>query len=73
MTIRYTAIKRPQTAKAKPKTLHHEWRCDLCDTVVHTELVTDLTDEDTMQALARTERIKGATESHVCPKSDTED
>jgi hypothetical protein len=64
--IVYVAVKRPETLKGKPKTLKHTWVCSLCKETVHTEPLIVPVDEDEEDAIVRTNRIKRATERHVC-------
>ena len=73
--IRYEAVHATQRgvgAKVRPtRVVGHRWGCDKCKQVVHTEPALDIGDaEDEAIRDARVQRIKYATENHVCRTED---
>ena len=68
MTIQY--LPAVNERRGRRRVVRHEWYCSVCQNIVHTEPVMALEESETQEKL-RTERIRTATEGHVCNKVET--
>jgi hypothetical protein len=67
--IRYVPYKTAPRKGAKLRLVRHEWHCDQCSTLIHTEPVDVQLDDDATRVL----RIKTETEGHTCPPKPKKD